>query len=124
MNFPWHYYLMAGIYCIGGLFHFLKPRMYIKIIPAYLPKPRLLVILSGIAEMILGSALLFPEIQGIALAGIILMLLVFLLVHINMLTSKKAGLGLPKWILIARIPLQFGLVYWAFYYLNAYVPAL
>lgn len=118
MIFPWHLYLMAIIYIIAGFFHFQKPRMYIKIIPEYLPHPRLLVALSGIAEILCGIALFFPLTQNIALIGIIAMLIIFLIVHINMLISKKAGLGLPTWILIARIPLQFGLIYWAFFYLK------
>ncbi len=118
MNAPWHLYLMALLYIIAGILHFLKPRLYIKIIPSYLPKSALLVKLSGIAEIFLGSALIFSQFRNLAIIGIISMLLIFLLVHVNMLTSKRAGLGLPQWILIARIPLQFGLIYWAFYYLN------
>lgn len=118
MHFPWHFYLMTFIYVIAGIYHFIKPKMYIKIIPEFLPKPRLLVYLSGIAEILFGIAPLFPETRNMALLAIISMLLVFLVVHINMLVSDKAGLGLPRWILIARIPLQFALIYWAFYYIE------
>lgn len=119
MNSPWHLYLMALIYFIAGIFHFLKPKMYRRIIPRYLPNPRLLVALSGIAEILCGIGLLFQATRNIALVSIIFMLLIFFVVHINMLSSKKAGLGLPLWLLIARIPLQFGLIYWSFFYLNA-----
>ncbi|MBT8186259.1 MAG: hypothetical protein KJO73_01065, partial [Croceitalea sp.] len=56
--------------------------------------------------------------KNISIYGIILMLLVFLLVHFYMLSSKKAAAGIPKWILILRIPLQFGLIYWAYYYIS------
>ncbi|MCP9201145.1 hypothetical protein MKO06_14600 [Gramella sp. GC03-9] len=118
LNFPWHLYLMALMYIVAGVFHFLKPKMYMRIMPRYLPSHKLLVYLSGLAEIVLGIALCFPETKDLAIYGIILMLLVFLLVHFYMLSSEKAGAGVPKWILVARIPLQFLLIWWAWFYLN------
>lgn len=109
---------MALMYVVAGLFHFIKPRMYMRIMPRYLPAHKALVLLSGIAEILLGIGLCFPETKDLAIYGIILMLLVFLLVHFYMLSSEKAGAGLPKWILIVRIPLQFILIWWAWFYLE------
>lgn len=117
MNYPWHFLLMAGMYILAGIFHFLKPKAYLRIMPRYLPKHRLLVYLSGAAEIILGIALLFQETKTAAIYGIILMLLIFLLVHIYMLSSKKAGAGIPFWALLLRVPLQFVLIWWAYFYL-------
>lgn len=109
---------MAFMYIIAGVFHFLKPKMYMRIMPRYLPAHKTLVLLSGLAEILLGIGLCFPETKDLAIYGIILMLLVFLLVHFYMLSSEKAGAGLPKWILIVRIPLQFVLIWWAWFYLK------
>ena len=117
MNNPWHLYLMAAMYVIAGIMHFVKPKMYMRIMPRYLPNHKLLVILSGFAEVILGIGLCFISTKAIAIYGIIAMLLVFLLVHFYMLSSEKASAGIPKWILVLRIPLQFGLMYWAWWYL-------
>ncbi len=117
MTYPWHFLLMAGMYILAGIFHFLKPKAYLRIMPRYLPQPKLLVYLSGAAEIILGIALLFKETKTIAIYGIILMLLVFLLVHFYMLSSKKAAAGIPYWALLLRLPLQFVLIWWAYYYL-------
>ena len=47
---------------------------------------------------------------------VIAMLLVFLIVHINMLFPGNQ-LGVSLWILILRIPIQFVLIYWAYQYL-------
>ena len=113
----WHLYLMATMYIAAGLMHFIKPKMYMRIMPKYLPRPKLLVYLSGIAEIILGFGLYFSTLRSWSVYGIIAMLLVFLLVHFYMLSSKKAGAGIPPWILVLRIPLQFGLMYWAWMYL-------
>lgn len=107
---------MAAIYVLAGIMHFIKPKMYLRIMPRYLPKPKLLVALSGIAEILLGIGLCFPETKNIAISGIIAMLVIFLVVHYYMLSSKKAGAGIPFWLLLLRIPLQFGLMYWAFWY--------
>ncbi|MBW2960811.1 DoxX family protein [Mesonia aestuariivivens] len=117
MDYPWHLYLMAIIYVLAGINHFIKPKMYMRIMPNYLPAHKLLVYLSGIAEIILGIGLCFSSTKNTAIYGIIAMLAVFFLVHFYMLSSEKAGSGLPKWVLILRIPLQFVLMYWAYYYL-------
>lgn len=107
---------MAGMYIIAGIMHFIKPRTYLRIMPRYLPGHKLLVLLSGIAEIILGLALCYPYTQDLAVWGIILMLLVFLMVHFYMLTPA-ANINLPRWLLILRLPLQLGLMWWAYSYL-------
>ena len=117
MNEAWHFYLMAAIYIIAGISHFINPKMYIRTMPGYLPNHKALVLISGISEIALGLGLLSPETRDISLIGIILMLVMFLSVHFYMLTSKEAGAGIPRWILYLRIPLQFVLMYWAYLYL-------
>lgn len=118
MIYPWHLYLMAAMYIFAGLMHFIKPKAYLRIMPRYLPNHKALVFWSGVAEVILGLALCFSPTKNYAIYGIVLMLLIFLLVHFYMLSGKKASAGIPKWILILRIPLQFGLIYWAYIYLK------
>lgn len=117
MMYPWHLYVMAAIYILAGVMHFIKPTTYLRIMPRYLPHPKILVKVSAIIEIILGIGLCFPFSKNLAIAGIIAMLTVFLLVHFYMLSSKKAGSGIPHWLLILRIPLQFALMYWAYWYL-------
>lgn len=117
MTNPWHLYLMAVLYAFAGLMHFIKPKLYLRIMPRYLAYPKALVFLSGVAEIMLAIGLCFKTTQTYAIYGIVAMLLVFLMVHVHMLTSKKAGAGFPKWLLVLRIPLQFGLMYWAYWYL-------
>ncbi|WP_081211395.1 DoxX family protein [Salegentibacter sediminis] len=118
MNYPWHLYAMALMYILAGVLHFLKPKMYMRIMPRYLPKHKSLVYLSGFAEIILGLGLFFPATKDIAIYGLILMLILFFSVHFYMLSSTKAGAGIPKWALWLRIPLQFFLIWWAWFYLK------
>lgn len=118
MIYPWHLYLMAVIYIFAGIMHFIKPKAYLRIMPRYLPNHKLLVKLSGIAEIVLGIGLCIPLLKNPSIYVIILMLMFFLMVHFYMLTGKKASAGIPRWILLLRIPLQFGLMYWAYWYLQ------
>lgn len=117
MNNTWHLYVMAAMYVFAGIMHFIKPKMYLRIMPRYLPNHKLLVSLSGIAEILLGVGLCFEATKAFSIYGIIAMLAVFLLIHFYMLSGEKASAGIPKWILSLRIPLQFGLMYWAWWYL-------
>ena len=109
---------MAGLYILAGLMHFVKPKMYMRIMPRYLPNHKFLVLLSGLVEIVLGVAVLFSKTKAFAIYGIIAMLVIFLLVHFYMLSGEKASAGISKWILILRIPLQFFLMYWAWVYLR------
>jgi uncharacterized membrane protein len=117
MNSPWHLYLMAAIYVLAGIMHFIKPKIYLRVMPNYLPNHKELVYVSGLAEIVLGISLSFPALRVLSIYGIIAMLIVFLLVHFYMLSGEKAAAGFPKWLLLLRIPLQFGLMYWAWMYL-------
>tara|TARA_R110002020_G_scaffold129819_3_gene290435 strand:+ start:2317 stop:2649 length:333 start_codon:yes stop_codon:yes gene_type:complete len=109
---------MAAMYIVAGTMHFIKPKAYLRIMPRYLPYSEQLVFLSGIAEIMLGAGLCFPFSKDLSIYGIIAMLSVFLMVHIHMLTGEKAAAGIPRWALWVRLPLQFGLMYWAYWYLS------
>ena len=113
----WGLYVMSGLYIIAGIFHFIKPKIYKRVIPEYIPSPLLMVYLSGIAEILLGLGVIWKFTRDIALWGIIIMLLIFLQVHFYMVMNKKFSKKLPKWLLIFRITLQFLLIYWAYIYL-------
>lgn len=108
---------MAGMYIVAGMAHFIFPKAYLRIMPRYLPNHKLLVALSGIAEIVLGIGLCFVKSRNLSIYAIIAMLFAFLLVHFYMLSGEKESAGVPKWVLILRIPLQFGLMYWAYHYL-------
>ncbi len=107
-------YLMAGFYIFAGVMHFIKPRMYIKIIPPYLPYPKVLNAITGLIEIIFGLGLLFESTRSLSAYGIIILLLAVFPANIYM--YQKGSRGIPKWILLVRLPLQFALMAWAFVY--------
>ncbi len=114
---PWHLYLMAFLYGFAGVMHLLKPKVFMRVIPRYLPAHRALVLWSGVAEIAVAIGLCFYSTKDWAIYALILMLTLFFSIHFYMLSSKKAAAGIPKWILLLRIPLQFVLIYWAYSYL-------
>jgi uncharacterized membrane protein len=117
-SYPWHLYLMASMYILAGIFHFIKPKVYMRIMPRYIPNHKAMVYWSGLAEIALGIGLCFAITKSPAIYGIITLLAVFLLVHFYMLSNEKVAAGIPIWALVLRLPLQFGLMYWAFSYLG------
>ncbi len=114
---PWHLYLMAGMYISIGCMHFIKPKAFLSIIPRYIPSGKMMVYISGLAEIILGVLVCIDLTKTYAIWGIIAMLIIFLLVHWHMIVDKKFHHKFPKPILWFRFFLQFGLMYWAYYYL-------
>lgn len=116
MTLPWHLYLMATLYILAGLNHFRKPGFYVRIIPSYFPNPKLLNILSGLTEIILGILLCIPSCTTYAAVGIIALLIAIFPANLFMYMDDKARMGFPKWMLLLRLPLQIVLIIWAYEY--------
>lgn len=85
-----------------------------KAMPPYIPNHEEMVIISGIAEIILGVGLLFNQTQVLAAWGIILLLIAVFPANIYMATSGKFQ-KIPQWLLWLRLPLQLVLIAWAYY---------
>jgi len=107
-------YIMGGVYFFLGIIHFTHTGFYLPMMPRYLPAHISLIRWSGFAEIILGLGVFFPLTRNIALWGIIAMLIVFLIVHVNMVLPSNR-IGISVWILLLRLPIQFILIYWAHY---------
>ena len=107
---------MAFVYFIAGLNHFRNPRLYLKIIPPYFPNPKLLNQISGLAEILLGIGLCIPVLSSYSAWGVIALLIAIFPTHLYMYLDEKARMGLPKWVLVLRMPLQLVLIFWAYQY--------
>lgn len=112
-----HQYLIGFIFVLAGILHFLKPGIYVKIMPDYIPWHRAMVYISGAAEIAGGVGMLFPELRYAAAIGLILLLLAVFPANIDMAVKafKKYGMTGYTWILIFRLPLQFVLIYWVYW---------
>ncbi|WP_294818933.1 DoxX family membrane protein [uncultured Flavobacterium sp.] len=116
MALPWHLYLMASLYILAGINHFRVPRLYVRMIPPVFPAPRLLNYVSGAIEIVLGVLLCIPKFSAFAAWGIIVLLIAIFPANVYMYANEKAGMGVPRWILLFRLPFQLVLLYWAWIY--------
>ena len=105
---------MVVLYIVAGLNHFVNPSFYLKIMPPLLPNPYLLVVLSGVCE-ILFSLLLLPAISRYyAAIAIILLLVAVFPANIQMTINYYRKNSPFLWLAILRLPLQVLLIYWAY----------
>lgn len=111
-------YILAILLIIAGILHFVKPHFYKKIMPTYLPAHGLLIIISGIAEIICGILLLFPETQNLGVYATVSLLIAVFPANIEM--SRKYYLRKKKgfWLTILRLPLQLVLIWWVLQFLK------
>jgi uncharacterized membrane protein len=83
----------------------------LRIMPPALPAPRLLVLLSGVAEVAGGLGLLWPATRRWAAWGLLALLVAVFPANVHMLQLHEQ-LHLPAWALWARLPLQPLLMWW------------
>jgi uncharacterized membrane protein len=53
--------LCGPFFVLAGAMHFVRPRVYRKIVPPYLPAPQALVYISGVAEAFGGHGQMIPS---------------------------------------------------------------
>jgi uncharacterized membrane protein len=107
--------LLSILFILAGIYHFINPRLYKKIIPPLVPYPLFVVAFSGAAEIILGFGLLFRTTQIYSAWGLILLLIAVFPSNIYMAFSNRFN-AIPRWMRILRLPLQFVLIWWAWLY--------
>jgi uncharacterized membrane protein len=99
-------FTMAGAYVLLGINHFWHPRFYLPMFPPYIPKPKVINTLAGIAEIVLGVGLMIEETRSWAAMGIIAMLIAFTPVHVYMIQKGgkfPGGARLPLWAAWVRL---------------------
>jgi uncharacterized membrane protein len=108
-------YGLALLMIVAGVNHFRDPALYVAMMPVALPRPLLLVYVSGACEVLGGAGLLLGATRRAAARGLFALLLAVLPANINM-AIHELPLGstqLPTWMLWARLPLQGVLLAWA-----------
>ena len=111
-------WLMAALYVFAGIRHFTHPDFYLQIMPPYLPWHLELVYLSGVAEIVLGVALVAPRFTRLAAWGVIALLIAVYPANIHMWWNDVAvdGQAMSPWFHGIRLPFQFVLIAWAWWY--------
>jgi len=104
-------YALALLFVGAGILHFVRPGIYLRIMPPLLPTPRALVYLSGTAEVLGGLGLLLPATRPIAGWGLLVLLVAVFPANVYMALIHER-LHIPGWVAWGRLPLQLPLLYW------------
>ena len=112
-------WLMGTLYIVAGVLHFVATDAYLPLMPPWLPAHRALILLSGVAEVVLGALVLVPATRRLAAWGIVLLLIAVFPANLHValhdvpLFGAAEGLGVWNWV---RLPFQLLLMLWAWWY--------
>jgi uncharacterized membrane protein len=110
---------MGVFYVFAGLTHLVRPDFYLPMMPPWIPAHLELVLLSGVAEVVLGGAVLVPRLRRIAAWGIIALLIAIFPANLHIALNDVPVFGAPhgagvwNWV---RLPFQAVLIAWAWWY--------
>ena len=108
-------WLLTFFMVAAGINHFVSPGPYVGMVPAGLPAPEALVVISGIAEILGGLGLILPATRRAAAWGLICLFIAIFPANLNMAVNQLplGARHVPAWALWARLPLQLVLIWWA-----------
>ena len=116
-GFRW---LLVVLMFAAGCLHFLAESFFTQIVPPQLPEPRLLVWISGIAEIALALALIPVRTRRWAGFGLVALYVAVFPANIYMAVSNVQLHDMPSWFkqpsplgLWLRLPLQLVFIAWA-----------
>lgn len=98
-------------FLIGGVGHFVATDFFVHIVPPYIPYPREVVWLSGVAELLLAFALLSARLRPLAGYALLALICGVSLANIHMWRHPELFPEVPEWALTLRLLLQVGLLY-------------
>jgi uncharacterized membrane protein len=100
----------ALLFLGSGIMHFTHEKFYTAIVPKSLPNPKLLVQVSGVAELAGAAGVLIPSTRKLAGKGLIALLIAVYPANIQMAVNADRYKQFPAWALWARLPLQFAAI--------------
>jgi uncharacterized membrane protein len=103
----------------AGVGHFVATDAFVAIVPAWLPAPRLLVYVSGVAELAgaIGLVIPRPRLQRLAALGLIALYIAVFPANVNAAIHhiRQGGVEVPAALLWARLPFQALFIAWAWW---------
>lgn len=113
---------VAAAFAVSGVVHLVRPQVFEPIVPRALPRPRQLVLVSGVAELVCAAGLAMPATRRVAGPASAALLVAVFPANVQMAVDAVHGArgALPDRrrtaraaVTLARLPLQLPLVRWA-----------
>ena len=117
-------YALGLLFALAGLYHFVNPAFYLRMMPPYLPYHLFLVYLSGFFETALGVLLLVPRHARLAAWGLIALLVAVFPANVQMALNPQLFPDIPPAALWLRLPLQAVFIAWAYRYTSDEQPGV
>ena len=112
--------VLAALFVFTGTVHLVNPRLFLPIMPPWIPWPMGCIVVSGVLELLGGVGLLIPNaaIRKLAGIGLILLLIAVFPANVYMAAAHIQVHGIPSrpWMAWARLPFQpllMAAVWWA-----------
>jgi uncharacterized membrane protein len=105
--------ILGAAFVGAGTLHFTQPKFYEAIMPPYVPAHRELVYASGAAEIAGGVAAIAPKTRRAGGWWLVATLLAVFPANVHMALHPDQFSKLPRWALLARLPLQGVFIAWA-----------
>ena len=99
-------WLIGIFFMVAGVFHFVRPATYLAMMPPWLPQPRLLVEISGLAEIAGGLGVFLVRFRRMAAWGLIALLVAVFPANLQVALHGWPGTDFPRWVLWVRLPFQ------------------
>ncbi|MDR5763258.1 hypothetical protein [Caballeronia sp. LZ035] len=96
---------------IGGIAHFAATDLEMRIVPPWLPEHRMIVLVSGVVELLGAFGLLLRVTRNLAGWGLILLTIAVTPANVYMLQQAHQFPAVPYWALVLRLPLQLVLLF-------------
>ena len=111
-------YVMSIMYIFIGIRHFTDPQYFLDIVPPQLPFKLFFVYLSGLIEIVGGSAILVPKIRKVGAYLLIFLLVSVFPANIYLYVSEtpQSLLGISETDALIRMPFQAPLILLAYWH--------
>jgi uncharacterized membrane protein len=96
-------------FLIGGIAHFVATDTEMRIVPPYIPRPRVIVMISGVCELLGAAGLMYSPTRSAAGVGLGALTIAVTPAHIYML-QRPDLFDVPYWALVLRLPIQVALL--------------
>lgn len=115
--------LFGAFFIVAGITHFTNQAFFTSIVPPYLPFPVALVVISGIAEIGLGAALMVRRTSRLAAWGLIALLIAVFPANLHMAMNPQLYPSTSPTALLIRLPLQAVLIAIAYWFTRSWARA-